>query len=266
MWRKYLTVFSISWSNGFVYRLNFLLWRFRNIILILSIYYLWDTIFKNNVSVFGYTREKILTYVFLTLILRAFILGVRSIDVGGEISDGRLANYLLRPINYLGYWFTRDVADKLLNLIFSVFEVALLFILFKPAFYWQTDPAILILTLIAILIGVLMNFFLGSVTSYTTFWTPGNSWGFWFVYFVVQDVLGGIMFPLNILPKLFYDLVMLTPFPYLMYFPANAYLGYFSNSELVFRILVGSFWIFILYILVRKMWDNGVKTFLAEGR
>jgi ABC-2 type transport system permease protein len=263
---KYWTVFKISWSNGFVYRLNFLLWRLRNIILIVSIYYLWETIFKNNVSIFGYTREKILTYVFLTLILRAFILGVRSIDVGGEISDGRLANYLLRPINYLWYWFTRDWADKILNLIFSIFEAALLVMLFKPVFYFQTDPVIVVFTLAAVLVGILINFLLGSITSYTTFWTPGNSWGFWFVYFVIQDVLGGIMFPLNILSKPFYDLLMLTPFPYLMYFPANAYLGYFSTNELIFRLIVGGFWTILLFGMVKKMWRKGVRLFLAEGR
>lgn len=263
---KYWTVFTTSWSNGFVYRLNFLLWRFRSILLVLSIYYFWNAIFQNNGVIFGYTREKILSYVFLTLILRSFILGAKSIDVGGEVSDGRLSNYLLRPINYLWYWFTRDWADKLLNLIFSIGEFYILFLILKPGIYFQTDIFILAGFILAVLMGVMVHFFIGSITSYTTFWTPGNTWGFWFVYFVVQDLFGGVMFPLDVLPKAFYSLLMLTPFPYLLYFPANLYLGKINGPDILTGLIICSVWVFILYFLTKKVWNRGVRTYQAEGR
>lgn len=263
---KYWTVFKVSWSNGFVYRLNFLLWRFRSIILVLSIYYFWIAIFQNNATLFGYTKEKILSYVFLTLIIRSFVLGVRSIDVGGEISDGRLSNYLLKPINYLWYWFSRDWADKLLNLAFSIIEFSILFIILKPEIYFQTDAVLILNFLLATILGILIHFFLGSITSYTTFWTPGNTWGLWFVYFVIQDLLGGVMFPLDILPKTVYQIVMLTPFPYLLYFPANLYLGKIGGTENLAGLIVCVFWVSILYFLTMKIWNRGIKTYQAEGR
>ncbi|MDO8515268.1 MAG: ABC-2 family transporter protein [bacterium] len=263
---KYWTVFKISWSNSFIYRLNFLLWRFRSVVLVLAVYYFWDAVFQNKGILFGYTREKILSYVFLTLILRSFILGAKSIDVGGEISDGRLSNYLLKPISYFWYWFVRDWADKLLNLFFSLGEFYILYLILKPQIYFQSDPLILLGFICAVFFGIFIHFLLGTITSYTTFWTPGNTWGFWFVYFVIQDLLGGVLFPLDVLPKTVYSLIMLTPFPYLLYFPANLYLGKINNFEIATGLIICLFWVFILYFLARKIWSRGIKTFLAEGR
>lgn len=264
--KKYLTVFSVSWSGGFVYRLNFLLWRARSIIVILTVYFLWDAIFRNNQILFGYSRDKILTYVFLTLILRSIILSVRSIDVGGEISDGRLSNYLLKPVNYHVYWFTRDLADKILNIIFSVFEIFILYYLLKPPIFFQTDPLVLIGFGVAIILAIVLNFVLGTITSYTTFWTPGNTWGFWFVYLVIQELLSGLMFPIDILPKVVYKFFMLLPFPYLLYFPANVYLGKITGRDLWQGLIIISLWIALAGYILSREWRAGLIAYQSEGR
>lgn len=266
MWRKYLTVFSTSWSDGFVYRLNFILWRLRSVIVILTVYFLWEAVFRNGGVIFGYNREKILTYVFLTLVLRSLILGQRSIDAAGEISDGRLSNYLVKPISYHLYWFTRDLADKLLNILFSIGEIALLYFILRPPIFIQTDPLVIFQFLIAIAFAVLLNFLLGNISSYFSFWTPGNAWGFWFIYFVFQDFLGGVIFPLDIFPKAIYNFLTLLPFPYLLFFPANVYLGKISQADLIKGFLVVSIWTAILIYLLKKEWALGVKSYQAEGR
>lgn len=264
--RKYWAVFNVSWQNGFVYRLNFILWRVRSVIVILTVYFLWEAIFRDNQVVFGFERSQILTYVFLALILRSLVLGVRSIDVGGEISDGRLTNFLIKPINYHAYWFTRDLADKVLNIFFSVGEVAVLYYLLRPPVYIQGDLSILFLFIVAVVLAVLLNFILGSIASYTTFWTPGNTWGFWFVYLVIQELLGGVLFPLDILPEAFYQLVMLLPFPYLLFFPAKVYLGQLDTSAVVWGLAVCLAWVFVLRIVLDREWARGLRIYFAEGR
>lgn len=263
---KYLTVFSISWSNGLVYRLNFLLWRVRSIIVILTVYFLWDAIFQSNQVLFGYTKEKILTYVFLTLVLRSLVLGQRSIDAAGEISDGRLTNYLLKPISYQGYWLTRDLADKFLNIIFSVGEIILLYFLLRPPIFVQTDPTVLFSFGIVLLAAMFLNFCLGNLASYFSFWMPGNAWGFWFLYLVFQDFLGGVMFPLDIFPRAVYGLITLLPFPYLLFFPVNVYLEKIVGVELLRGLLVMAGWLVLAAYLLKREWALGLRTYQAEGR
>lgn len=264
--KKYLTVFSVSWSNGFVYRLNFLLWRVRSIIVILTVYFLWAAVFSSGGVIFGYTRDKILTYVFLTLMLRSLILGQRSIDAAGEISDGRLSNYLVKPISYHFYWFTRDLADKLLNLVFSIGEIVTLYFVLRPPIFVQTDLLTISLFIITVIFAVILNFELGNISSYFSFWTPGNAWGIWFVYLVFQDFLGGVVFPLDIFPKVIYQIITLLPFPYLLFFPANTYLGKIAGIDMVRGLLIMSFWVVALAVLMKKEWRMGLKSYQSEGR
>ncbi len=264
--QKYLTIFNISWQNGFVYRFNFILWRVRSVIVILTVYFLWTALYQSNNVLFGYSKEQMLTYVFLTLILRSIILSLKSFDISGDIQEGKLSNYLVKPVNYHLYWLSVDISDKLLNIVFSVFEVIILFFLLKPPIFIQVDPVTLVFFGLAVLGGIALYFVLGNSASNLAFWLPGNAWGFWFLMLVIVELLGGVVFPLDILPKQIYQLVMLLPFPYLIYFPANVYLGGIKGPEVIQGLAVVFGWIVILCLIVRFEWKKGLIIYEAQGR
>lgn len=264
--QKYLTVFNISWQNGFVYRLNFILWRVRILIGILITYYLWTALFQTNKFLFGYTKEQMLSYVFLTLILRSIILSAKSMDAAGEIQEGKLSNFLLRPLKFHLYWFAADIADKSLNILFSIFEILALFLLLRPPLFLQSNPEILLLFIISVILAVILYFLIGNIASNMAFWLPGNAWGFWFLLISITELLGGLLFPMDILPKSAYQIIMLLPFPYLIYFPANLYLGQFSNREMVIGFGVMFFWIILAFAVSRLEWKKGLVIYEAQGR
>lgn len=264
--KKYLTVFTVSWQNGFVYRINFIFWRVRSVILVITVYFLWEAIFRNGGVIFGYNRERILTYVFLTLVIRSLVLGLRSIDTAGEIADGRLSNYLIKPINYHLYWFVRDLADKLLNIVFSVLEIVILYLVLRPPIFIQQNISFLLSFAIFLIIAVFINYLLAAITSNFAFWTPENAWGFWFVLQILQDFLGGIMYPLDIFPQKIYEFLKLLPFPYLLYFPVNIYLGKIEGPEILKGLLISCFWLIVLALILRREWSLGLRSYQAEGR
>ena len=45
---KYFGIAKVSWQNGFVYRLNFVMWRLRNVIQLLTVYFLWLAVTGNQ--------------------------------------------------------------------------------------------------------------------------------------------------------------------------------------------------------------------------
>src|SRR3990172_12211682 len=138
--KKYLAIFRISFAQEFAYRLNFIMWRVRNVMQIILIFFLWSSVFSDpSRVVFGYDKARILTYVFGILIIKAIVLSARTVDVAGEISSGDLTNFLLKPVNYFKYWFTRDLSSKALNLSFAVVEFFLLYLVLKPSLFFQTD-------------------------------------------------------------------------------------------------------------------------------
>ena len=266
--KKYLQIFKLSFQQEFAYRLNFVMWRVRNILQIILLFFLWSSVFKDpQTEVFGYNQEKILTYVFGILILRAIVFSARAVDVAGEISNGDITNFLLKPVNYFKYWATRDIASKILNLGFSVFEITILFLILKPNLFLQTNLLTLFAVLISLTMAVILFFCLLFITNMSAFWMPENGWAAQFLFIaIITDFLSGGVFPLDILPLAFQKVLYSTPFPYLLFFPLQVYLGKIAGLEVI-RGLVTSFaWVFILFVAVKFIWEKGLRRYSAEGR
>jgi len=266
--QKYWSIFKISFEQEFAYRLNFILWRVRNVFQILLTYFLWSTVFSNpQTEIFGYDRTKILTYVFGIMIVRALVLSARAMDVSSDIAQGDLSNYLLKPLSYFKYWFTRDISSKALNLIFAAIEFAVLFVILKPPFFLQTNAVALLAFFVTIILAVLIYFFLLFLISSIPFWAPELGWSSHFlVTVVIIEALSGSLFPINILPGLLQSIALALPFPYLIYFPVEVYLGNITGTALIGGLMIAVAWTGVLWIALNFVWQKGLKVYQAIGR
>ena len=261
--RKYFTVFLASWQNEFTYRLNFILWRVRNILRLLMTYFLWRGVFASNSNVFGYSQPQMLTYVFLVLLVGSLVLSSPSSDnIGGEIANGDLSNYLLKPLGYLKYWFTRDLASKALNLLFATGEIFLLWLFLRP----EINLVFSFGGIISIFLAIIIYYFLSTAARFVAFWMPENTWGLAFLVLVAVEILSGGIFPLNILPPSIKNILELTPFPYLIYFPIAIFQGKVVGLELIKALLISGVWAVLTLILVKWLWARGLKNYASEGR
>ena len=265
---KYLQVFKISFQQEFAYRLNFIMWRVRNVIQIFVVFFLWDTVFSTQGrQLFGYDRDKILTYVFGLIFIKAFVLSSRVQDVAGDIARGEIINYLLKPVNYFKYWLTRDISSKALNLVFAVGEFSLLYLILRPPFYFQYNPFLIILFLISIILAIFTYYILLFIVNAIPFWAPEMGWGGHFLVTVIMvEFLSGALFPLDILPASLQNVLSFTPFPYLIYFPLQVYLGKITGFLLFKGIFISTIWIFILWFFMNWIWKKGFKVYQAYGR
>lgn len=265
--KKYLPIFEISLAQEFAYRANFIMWRVRNIIQILIVYFLWDSVYSDpNIVLFGYDRAKMMTYVFGVLILRSIVTTARSTDVSGEISRGDLINYLVKPVNFFKYWLSRDLASKFLNLIFSLGEGIILYLILRPEIYLPASISIFILFVFAVILAIILYFLLLMCFSTLTFWVVEQAWGLTFLLIVFTDLLGGIVFPIDILPGAIQKALYALPFSYLIFMPLQIYLGKFSITASMQAITISFVWIIFLTFILRKLWSKGLQEFGAEGR
>lgn len=265
---KYLKIFDISLTQEFTYRLSFVLWRFRNVMQILIFFFLWNAVFSGETTqIFGYDRARIFTYAFVLIIVRAFVLSSRSIDVAGQIANGEITNLLLKPINYFRYWITRDFSSKALNIAFGIFEAVILVLILKPDIFLQTDPLYLLAFIFSLLIAVFLFFCLLMLTNFVPFWVPELSWGAQFlVIIVIVEFLSGSFFPLDVFPPIVYQFLRFTPFPYLIFIPIKIYLGSFSLSLVLQSLGIGLVWIFILWKAMNYVWKKGLLVYEGVGR
>jgi len=232
---------------------------------ILALYFFWLAVFESRGSLFNYQKKEVLTYILGALILTSIIVASRSIDIGGEINQGDLTNYLLKPVSYFKFWFTKDLADKFLNVIFSLLEITLFLIFLNPDIYFQKNLIYYFYLLVTVPVGTVLYFYINFLLGMVAFWTP-EVWGVRFVFWILLEFLSGGMFPLDILPKGIYNIFQLLPFPYLLFFPLKIYLGGTSFFEMSKGIIISLFWLIMLDFIVKKVWQKGLRIYSAEGR
>jgi len=265
--KKYLQLFRISWQNAFVYRLNFIMWRVRTVLWFFTSYFFWVAIYSQHQQVFSYDRSVMLTYIIGAALLRSFVLASRSITAGEEIANGDLNNYLVKPLNYLTNWLARDFADKALNLVFFSVELGLIILLFKPPLVFPPDAWHLLAFLLTVFLAMFIYFFFSFLVSLFTFWYPEhNGWPLRFIVFVMLTFLAGESFPLDMFPAAAQTVFRLLPFSYLIFYPLQIYLGRLAPLQIIEVFAVMIVWLLILYLLVKKIYQRGLKIYGAYGR
>lgn len=226
-------------------------------------YFLWMAIFAGRNSIFNYSREQMVMYILGASLVQAVVLSSRTVDLAGIINSGDLSQILLKPVAMFRYWLAQDMADKLLNILFSMTEIVILLLLFKPDLTVPTVHGLILFSLflpLALGLYFFINFLFGSLG----FWTP-EVWAPRFLLFVLLSFVAGNMFPLDILPFWLVKIIYWTPFPYLVYFPTQALLGRLPDRQIYEGLAVTVIWMMGMYLIVRYVWNKGLKNYNAEG-
>ena len=265
--RKHRSVFSISLQQELAYRPKLVIDRLRNALQIFLIFFLWDSVFSDpGREVFGYDRGKMLTYVFGLLIVKAVVFSSRASDLSGMISNGELTNYLLKPVGFLRYWFSRDISSRVIHTTLSIIEASILYLIIRPPFFLQSDAALVLAFLIMTAAAMVSYFLMLTIVSMIPFWMPEQSWPPVFLFLTVSEMLSGAIFPLDILPTGLVKALYLTPFPYLVFVPLQVYLGKMGGAAVGQSIGISVAWMLVLGFAVDRVWRRGIVSYRAEGR
>lgn len=263
--KSYYLVARNTWDEAVSYRLNFMVWRLRVVLQLLTSYFLWVTILPTGRHFGGYNQSMMLTYILGAAILSAFVLATRTSAVAEEITQGTLSNYLTRPLNYFLYYFSKDLGDKAMNIAFSIVELSIIVLLLRPPFFIQTNGITLFLFFLSVALAIAMNFFINLILSFIGFWS-NEVWAPRFIFYILITFFAGGLFPLDILPKPIYFIFQLLPFPYLLYAPMKIYLGGLSVNEIIFSLAVAFIWTIGTWLIAKIIWQKGLKLYGAEGK
>jgi ABC-2 type transport system permease protein len=262
--RKYLTLLQVSWQNGLVYRLNVIMWRFRQFLTTVMALTIWTVVFAGQEAAFGYDQSTMVTYIFLVAVLQSLILATALHGLAGRIYSGHITHELLKPVNFYLYLLVQDIADKIRNFGFIIIELTILFFIFQPTLVLpslMTGLTVILWTILAILLHFLISLLFGCIG----FWSP-DEWGPKFLFFMFIEFTAGKLFPLDILPHAIQTVVRLTPFPYLSFYQAQLFLGRLTGSEVLFHTGMLIFWCLIIGLVTHLIWKRGLRSYEATGR
>ena len=263
---KYRHAFLIGLQGNLIYRWNFSVRGFFSLFHLTVVFILWGAAFGGTERLGGFTLNQTLTY-FVTLLLLQFFISAFNEDyqISEDIRNGLINQFLLKPINYFGYRFSIFVAARLVSgsLVLVPLLVALPFLWGHLAF--PAEPWRLAVGLPAMALSAMVQFSIAYCFGLLTFWFLDIQ-GFVILSMAVESVLGGQMFPLDLLPSWAYATAQYLPFYYQLYFPAAIFTGRLSDpAQIAQGFVIQLIWVAILLAVNQALWVRGLRRHTAVG-
>jgi ABC-2 type transport system permease protein len=262
---KYRQAFLVGLQSNIVYRWNFAVRGFFSLFHLAVVFILWGAAFAGAEKIGGFDLRQTLTY-FITLLVLQFFISAFNEDyqISEEIRNGLINQFLLKPINYFLYRFSIFVAARMVSgaLVFLPLIVALPFIgsyLTFPLDGWRFAFAVP-----ALLLSAMIQFSIAYCFGLLTFWFLEIQ-GFVILSMAVETVLGGQIFPLDLLPAWLFRIAQFLPFYYQMYFPGAIITGRIDFAQALQGLGIQVGWVLALLALNQLLWVRGLRRHTAVG-
>ncbi len=276
------TFFKISINERLIYRADFMLGTLMRFLPTLTQIFLWwaiydvisntataDTGSRPDGNIAGYEYGDMVAYYLLVIISRAFssMPGLTG-GIANQIRNGEIKKFLIQPVDMQGCLLMQRIAHKLVYYLIATLPFALVFFLCRDFFTegWP-PPNALAIFFASLILSFLLGFYLECCIGLIGFWFLEVT-SLTFIYMLMNFLLSGHMFPLELLPVEPFNirqLVEYLPFKYLAYFPAAVFLGKIEGAELYRGLLAEIGWVIFFIVLSRILWYRGIKRYSGYG-
>lgn len=185
--------------------------------------------------------------------------GALSNHIGNQIKSGQISNYLIKPVSIIPTLYSISLGRNGLRLILAIINIGI--------GLWIMPPK----TALSLLIFIL--FFI-------------NAWAISFAYNILEGslflhftdasgirnslqnfirILTGTMVPLYMFPSPLKEILRFSPFPSMVYLPANALSGTIISGNIISDLCIGFFWVVTLNFLAFSFWSYSMKKYEAVG-
>jgi ABC-2 type transport system permease protein len=263
---KYRHVFLVGLQTNLVYRWNFALRAGFSLVHLVFVFVLWGAAYRGQTSIGGFDLAQTITY-FVALLILQFFIGAFNEDyqISEDIRNGLINQFLLKPINYFGYRFTVFIAARLVSGTLALVPLILLYPLLRETLALPDDLAWRVAYGVpAALLSALIQFTIAYIFGLLTFWFLEIQ-SFVILSLAIETVLGGQMFPLDLLPDWFFRISQFLPYYYQMYFPAAIFTGRLDQASATEGLVIQAIWVALLLGLAHLLWRRGLRRHTAVG-
>jgi ABC-type uncharacterized transport system permease subunit len=206
------------------------------------------------------TAERLLWYFVVTEIVTVGTQGLRR-DFGRTIAAGQITTLMQRPGSMLLLTMTRLFGSYItqMALLLSFACIVLPPLGLPMPMPWKYMPILLVMLAFGGLITLLLGYMTGMFEIFGPYSQPID----WIVHKFVM-ALGGLFFPVSLFPPLAQYIVMLTPFPAILFIPGNMMLDS-SEAVMLDGILIQIFWLVVLGALAFILEYKLVKRVMRLG-
>ena len=255
---KLSTLLKVQYSNMLEYRVEIALWAISGIIPLFMLNIWTNNDLNKSINI----SDVMLSRYFLSaFFVRQFSVVWVVFTFEEDTLLGRVSPYLIQPLNPFFRYFAQHIAEQITRFPFALI-IAFFFFLLNPESIWVPNLNILFLSCLSTFLSFVIQFLIQSIIACLCFWTEKAS-SIERLLFIPTLFLSGLLAPVVSFPDHVKSWIYLTPFPYLIDFPANVLSG--NSTNITYGFIMQILWILILFPLFRKIWSKGTKKYTAMG-
>jgi ABC-2 type transport system permease protein len=138
---KYRYVFLTGLQSSLVYRWNFAARSAFSLVHLSFVFILWGAAYRGQTDIGGFNLAQTLTY-FLAMLVIQFFISAQNEDyqIGEDIRNGMINQFLLKPIDYYAYRLTLFFSARLVTGCLALLPILLAYPLFADTLSLPSDP------------------------------------------------------------------------------------------------------------------------------
>jgi ABC-2 type transport system permease protein len=259
---KYFEIAKVNFLTTFAYSSE----TAANIVFLFAVIFvfvnLWGAIFRatGSIVIEGYTATTIIWYLLVT---ESVLLSTPNIakDVDIDVKTGEIAYTLNKPYNYVLYRYMIFLGESVPRffLTFMIGAIVLFIFMGMPSF----SPFGFLVMIPSAIFAFTLDYLIGAMIGITAFWLEDVSALRW-LYMKLVFVIGGMLIPLELLPKWLADISKMLPFAYISYAPAKIFVD-LNLSTVANIFLMQLLWVGIFAGILVVVYRAAVKNLSING-
>ncbi|MDQ0177254.1 ABC transporter permease [Bacillus chungangensis] len=255
--KAYVQVLKNQIAAGLQFKWNTLAGMVMQLLQLVTSVFVWRSIFSHHQNAINaYTFETMLSYLILVSLIGIMFSSDHVFRLTNMVRKGTLSHYLIRPYSFLGDSFFAYIGSKVVLFFFLLFFLFVLYLL---------NMIHISLTMTGMLLFIcnfLLLFIFGLVVSTFSFWLI-EMWPLRPLYASLMGLLGGTLYPLDLLPTTVQDLLLFLPFSLFGYVNTKVLQGALSTDDEVFFMIVSLVWTLFFLLIYHILWKKGLKRYEA---
>lgn len=224
---------------------------------------LWIAIFQSvgTAEIGGFAKENYLSYAlwaaFISRISSNWMYEYRMIE---EIELGTINNIITRPVSFFEYYLSQFMGYKLVTTVISLVFPLCAIAIFELPFHLTRLPLALLLVIYYLVMVHALSFCVANLAfrfNKVFSFTVAKNLGLW--------LLSGELFPLDLLPEYWKNLLLNLPFSNAVYIPVGYLTGRIDSSLVFHGFLTTTAGILLFGFIGRLLWVSGLRTYSGTG-
>lgn len=261
-WKKYITLMKISTQQTLAYRSNFFMSIMTTVLLFVSTFFLWKSVFVGKDTVSIYSWESMKGYLLVAFICNTLLSWYTESSISRKILDGSVAMDLIKPYHFYFARLFETIGSSLFEaLVLAVTSAVLVLLLRIPL---PDSPTQWLCFLISLIIALIIKFgvvYLFSLLVFATTSYMGIQWA----RAAVTNLFSGGLVPLAFFPDWCQGVFQYLPFQYIAAVPASIFLKQTDMSHMGSLLLVGLVWIVVLFLLGQILFSLCMRKITIYG-